>query len=161
MQVNIWKITYLNCRERWKQNSSSCVQIKAWMGFEAMASPIPVSKKSWIWIPFRPEFFSGFNLTLSCVYNCGDQSYLPAMLTYYLPGTLTCSTQHTMDLTYTFKQELPSRQQSFSCTRQRENNYCKVKWKCQIYSHFTSWITQHWQAWTRQVLVTTITKSTL
>ena len=31
-------------------------------------------QRSWVQIPFRPEFFSGFNFTTALVvYNCDDQ----------------------------------------------------------------------------------------
>jgi len=42
----------------------------------------PVSQSSWVHIPFKPEFFSGFNFTatISSVYNCDDHWCL---LTWY------------------------------------------------------------------------------
>ena len=58
LQMNVWKIIYLNCGERYKDmidhrnyphNLSSC-EIKAWNKFR------PERNSS-----FRPEFFSGFN----------------------------------------------------------------------------------------------------
>ena len=42
---------------------------KAWKkiqdctGFEPMTSAIPVSQRSWVQIPYRPEFFSGLLFT--------------------------------------------------------------------------------------------------
>ena len=55
--------------------------------FEPLESPsyapgtAPVSQRSWVPIPLKPEFFSGllFNC-LSCVYNCDDHSLIHDLL---------------------------------------------------------------------------------
>lgn len=75
-QVKIWKIVYLNCKERHEvmidhrsyiHNLNSC-EIKTWKTF--LQSTLPVSKRSWLRIPFKPEFFKAlisqlFNLYIT------------------------------------------------------------------------------------------------
>ena len=62
---------------RYKHSLSSC-EIKAFYGYITNSqcdpaprwldsSAAPVSQRSWVRIPFRPEFFSGFNFTTAYV----------------------------------------------------------------------------------------------
>ena len=45
-----------------------------WLDSSVSKSTAPVSQRSWIRIPFKPEFFSGFNFTTAqVVYNYDDQ----------------------------------------------------------------------------------------
>ena len=50
----------------------------SWLDSSIGKSTAPVSQRSWVQIPFKPEFFFRLNFRncLSCVYNCDDHSLI-------------------------------------------------------------------------------------
>ena len=72
--------------------SGSYSIIEAFINFSFSILTESVLQMSWVRIPFRSEFFQAwFHNCLSCVHNCGDQSYLHIILHSSKIWTLICS----------------------------------------------------------------------